>query len=483
MNKRRTVKQMAHDARKEGKAFIKTNDSFTNFAARVGLGTNNLSSASRYDFDFLTRLRIQLEAAYRTSWLVGAAVDMPADDMTRAGIEFETTLPPEDIEVMQAAILDLQIWSRLASTIRWSRLFGGALGVMLIDGQDMKTPLRLETVKKDAFKGLIVLDRWQVNPSLNNLVTEMGPSMGLPKFYDVLDDAMALPSMKIHYSRIIRMEGLELPYYQHLAENLWGESVIERIHDRLVAFDSATQGAGQLVYKAHLRTYKVDKLREMIAMGGKAMEGLIKQIQMIRLYQSNEGMTLMDKTDEFDAHSYSFAGLSDIILQFGQQISGALQIPLVRLFGQSPVGLNSTGESDLRTYYDNINKQQESKLRRPLNVLLDVMSRSVLGRELPKGFKFRFNPLWQMTEKEKAEIGQLHTDSVCKAYDAGLISMSTSLRELRQNAHTSGMWSNITDDDIKDAENLPPPAELAQAAIDKENEPDPNPAEPGSVEK
>lgn len=433
-----------------------TTDSFTNFSAKLGWGVGNQFSNSRYDFDFLTRQRIQLEAAYRTSWLVGAAVDMPAEDMTRAGIELETTLAPDKLEKLQAALLDLQVWSRLAETLKWSRLFGGALGVLLIDGQDVSKPLKLDSIGKDQFKGLLVLDRWMVMPSLNNLVTDMGATMGLPKYYNVVADAMALPGMKIHHSRVIRFEGIELPYYQRLNENLWGESVIERIHDRLIAFDSTSQGAAQLVYKAHLRTYKVEQLREIIAAGGKALEALVQQIQFIRMYQSNEGLTLMDGKDEFEAHSYTFSGLSDLMLQFGQQISGALQIPLVRLFGQSPAGLNSTGESDLRTYYDNINKQQEAKLRRPLNVLLDVIARSTLGTALPEGFKFRFKPLWQTTDTERADIGQKNTASVVQAYDSGLVTADVALRELRQASSHSGLWSNISDEDIAEAENMPP---------------------------
>ena len=150
---------------------------------------------------------------------------------------------------------------------------------------------------------------------------------------------------------------------QRIAENGWGQSVLERLWDRLIAFDSVTQGAAQLVYKAHLRTYAVEGLREIIGIGGKALDGLVKQIEMIRMYQSNEGMTLMDSKDKFEAHQYSFSGLSDMMLQFGQQISGALGIPLTRLFGQSPAGLNSTGESDIRMYYDNVKQEQERRLR------------------------------------------------------------------------------------------------------------------------
>ncbi len=199
-----------------------------------------------------------------------------------------------------------------------------------------------------------------LQPSLNDLVTELGPHFGKPRFYDTIIDANAgLPRMRIHYSRVLRFEGVKLPYWQRISENLWGLSVIERLWDRLIAFDSVTQGTAQLVFKAYLRTYKVKGLREIIAAGGKAMAGLVKQIDMIRQFQSNEGLTLMDAEDEFEAHQFTFAGLPDVMLQFGQQIAGAIETPLVRLFGMSPAGLNSTGESDLAIYDDTVKRKQE----------------------------------------------------------------------------------------------------------------------------
>lgn len=451
----RIVQSQTDVARRSQKAFV--GDSFTNFAARIGLNAGSQTDASQYNFDLVSRNRIQMEAVYRSSWIAGMAVDVVAQDMTRAGIEMQSDMTPDDQEKLERAMTRLQIWNQLCSTIKWSRLYGGAIAVMMIDGQRPETPLRLDTVGKGQFKGLLVLDRWLVQPSLENLVTDFGPDMGKPKYYSVVADAQALVNQKIHYSRVIRIDGVELPYWQRIAENGWGQSVLERLWDRLVAFDSTTQGAAQLVYKAHLRTYKVDKLRDLIATGGKAFEALVKQIEMIRLYQSNEGMTLMDGTDTFETHQYSFSGLSDLMLQFGQQLSGALQIPLVRLFGQSPAGLNSTGESDLRTYYDNIAQQQDMSMRTGMATMLEVLCRSELGRPLPDGFDFNFRPLWQLSDTEKADIAAKVTSAISDAYESQIIDRTTALKELRQNSHVTGIWSNVTDEDINAAKDDPPP--------------------------
>ena len=181
---------------------------------------------------------------------------------------------------------------------------------------------------------------------------------------------------------------------------------------------------------------------------------------MIRRFQSNEGLTLMDAEDKFDTHQYSFAGLSDMLLQFGQQLSGALQIPLVRLFGQSPAGLNATGESDLVNYYDNIATQQDRKLRRGVGLVYDVLWRSVFSTPIPDGFGFEFTPLWQLSDVEKGTLANQLTTSVTDAYESGLVSKATALKELRQSSKVTGLWSNITNDDIEAAQDDdPPPSE------------------------
>lgn len=455
----------------------KVADSFQNLLARVGLGAGSQNDASQYGFSPISRNRIQLEFAYRSSWIAGKAVDAFADDMTREGVTVQCDIEPDQLEQLEKAAGKLKLWDAINDTVKWSRLYGGAIAVLLIDGQNPSTPLRRDTIQQGQFKGLLVLDRWMIQPSLEDLVTEYGADLGMPKFYTVLADAKALVNQRIHHSRVLRLDGVELPYWQRIAENGWGQSVLERLWDRLIAFDSTTDGAAQLVYKAHLRTYKVKGLRQLIASGGKAFEGLIAQIDAIRRFQSNEGLTLMDAEDDFQTHQYTFSGLNDVLLQFGQQLSGAMDIPLVRLFGQSPAGLNSTGEGDLRNYYDSIKQQQERKLRVAVEKIYDVLYRSTFGDAPPDNMTITFNPLWQVSDAEKATIAGSVTDAVTKASDSGLIDRHTALKELRQSSAVTGVFSNITDKDIKEAENEPPPDfnEVGNEGEDLNNETNPQP--------
>lgn len=438
-----------------------TKDSFQNFAAKLGIGADNLNTAATYGFNPITRQRTLLEWIHRGTWLGGVAIDIVADDMTRAGVELQGRIKPGDMRKIETRAKTLKIWNQINRVIRWARLYGGCIGVLLIDGQDVQTPLRPERIGKDAFKGILPLDRWQVEPGLNNLVEDLGPHLGLPKYYTVQSNAPAFQGKKIHYTRCIRLLGVDLPYQQSMIENLWGLSVIERLYDRMVAFDSATTGAAQLVHKAYLRTYGIKGLRDIVGLGGEdALKGLTNTIDMMRRFQMAEGITLMDSEDIFEGVTTNpFSGLSDALIQFGQQLGGALQIPLVRLFGQSPVGMNSTGESDLRMYYDGILQQQEANLATDVTTVYRALA---LSEEIKvkDDFGTQFKNLWQMQDQEKASIAATVTDTVQKAEEAGLVTRKTALMELKQSSSRTGVWSNISEEDISEAEADGPPLPL-----------------------
>ncbi len=146
------------------------------------------------------------------------------------------------------------------------------------------------------------------------------------------------------------------------------------------------------------------------------------------------------------------------LVHFAEQISGALQIPLVRLLGQSPAGLNSTGESDLRTYYDNISKRQENDLREGVNLILRVLAMS-LGIKLPDNFNFNFVPLWQMDQTEKTDVADkssrfiLEVESRRACLAQGCASGAAAAFTLH------GYWTNIDDKMIEEASDVAEPPE------------------------
>lgn len=443
----------------------KTADGFDNFCSKLGLNNDNALSGGTYIFNLVTRNRILLEAAYRGSWIVGKVINCIPEDMTKRGITLTTVDGEKELPKFKAAVSRLQIAQSLCTLKKWARLYGGAIAVIQIKGQKLDTPLNLDTIAKGQFEGLSVYDRWMLNPDLSRLI-DSGPEMGLPYYYDIVnsvtstqpDAKSATGQIRVHHTRCIRQIGILLPYFQAITEMLWGESELEQLWDRLISFDNATMSCASLIDRANLRTVGIDKLREILAAGGEAQAGLEAQFEMMRRLQVNEGLTLLDKEDTFASTAYSFAGLSDMMLQFAQQLSGAIDTPLIRLFNQSPAGLSSNGDGDLRMYYSNINAKQESELRNPWEVLIKIIWASEFGKPLPDDATFTFTPLEQPTDTEKATNAKTTTDTIVGAFEAGIIDRKTALVELRNGADTSGLFSNISDEDITEAEDEEPPS-------------------------
>lgn len=426
-------------------------DGLVNRLLRVGQGTRNTFNANRYGYAFTTLERDQLEAMYQSSWISALAVDLMAEDMTREGIEIVDD-NPEVIDKINRTLEDFQVWNQLSESIKWSRLFGGAVAIILIDGDDMSTPLT--RVRPDSFRGLYVLDRWQVIPSSGGEVVQtLGPDFGKPIFYQIVSGYVDVDFGRVHHSRVLRFEGRQMPYHLKEMYQGWGGSVLEPVADRIEAFDLATRGAAQLVSKAYLRYYKVENLRNVL-LNEDARRGFEAQMDIIREFQSFEGLTIGDKNDEFQAFNYSFTGLPEILLQFGQQISGGIGIPLVRLFGQSPTGFNSTGESDLRTYYDGVRRAQDVNLRPALTRLLDIIHQSAFGTHPSADFKFEFKSLWQISSEQKAAISQAQTSAILQALQSGAISTSVALQELRKLSESIGLFASISDEDIETAKEM-----------------------------
>lgn len=428
----------------------KTHDSFDNFAARLGLAQDNLLSRSGYaPGRYITRNRDELLDMYRTSWIVGRMVEVVAEDMVRSPMDIQGSLDQGDVSALIRAYRSSGVPGRLADAVKWGRLYGGALAVMLIDGQDTASPLALDAVGRGSFKGLFVLDRHEVAPSIEK-IQELGPMLGYPAYYTV-NSPDADTGLVVHHTRCLRFIGADLPGDARRANQYWGDSVVDRAYDRILALDSATHGAANLLYKSFLRVIGVERYREILAAGGKAEAALHKMFALIRQLQSNEGITLLDKNDTFSTHGWTFAGVYDALQAFAEQIAGATGIPLVRLLGQSPKGF-STGESDLRTYYDTVMTQLEDDKRPVDTTLFNVLARHRFGHGLPEDFSFEYQSLYMPTELEKSQIATADSQNVAGLFGAGITSRAMSLSALKDASRVSGRFGGVTDADIAAAE-------------------------------
>ena len=428
-------------------------DAFSNVLARLGAGTPNLLEGTEYSLQRMSRDFNTLNALYRESWIVRRIIDVIPADMLKNWVTITSGLDPDVEKRLSLTLRRTQLIDKLKRGMQWGRLYGGALGVMLVkhQGYDLSQPLQLDWIMPGDFAGLLIFDRWNgVNPSSELIEDITDPDYGFPKYYTVTDPAGG-GSVKIHHSRVIRFTGNTLPFWEEIAEMQWGASVIESIFDELRKRDNVSWNIAQLTFMANIRVLKMQDLGQLLAAtDNESQAELLRTLEAQNMLLNNMGMQVMDAADGLETHQYTFGGLADCYQQFIMDISGAAEIPVTRLFGRSPSGLNATGESDLQNYYDMIAEKQESYLRPILNKVLPPFIISTLG-SLPDDFDFEVDPVAEPTDKERADLAKCGTDNVVAAYNAGLISQRCALKELKQQSERTGVWTNITDEDIERA--------------------------------
>ena len=92
-----------------------------------------------------------------------------------------------------------------------------------------------------------------------------------------------------------------------------------------------------------------------------------------------KGDLFLDKEEEFEQKTAIFGTFPEVLMAFLQIVSGAADIPAARLLGQSPAGMNATGESDLRNYYDRLQAMQEVEMTPAMMRLDECIIRSGTG--------------------------------------------------------------------------------------------------------
>jgi phage-related protein (TIGR01555 family) len=422
-----------------------TNDAFQNPLTRSGVFMPNVLESTQYPLTRFTWDWQTINSLYRSHWIVRRIIDTIPEDMCKNGYKIQSQLAPDRKTRTTARILD---------GLKLGRLYGGAGALIMLKGQEdeLDQPLNLDEIMPGDYKGLLVLDRWSGISPDDKLVDDIDdPEFGLPDTYTLTSDSIER-GVRVHHSRILRFIGRPLPYIEQLAENYWGASEIEHIFDELKKRDNVSWNIAMLTFMANLRVMKVEGLSQVLATGSqKAQQDLYNTIQGMNAMMNNNSIQMLGENDSYETHQYTFGGIADVYDRFMMDVAGAAETPVTKLFGRSPSGMNATGESDMQNYYDAIEEKQESELRPVLDKLLPIIMTSTLGA-VPDDFDYDFNAVRRPNENEMSDLASKNTDSVTKAFQAGMISQRTALKELRQQSEITGMWSNITDEDIENAD-------------------------------
>lgn len=343
--------------------------------------------------------RVTLENMYSEDWASAAVIDIPVDDMLRQWrkINFEGPYAKEMQEEFEEAETRFLVREQIEKALKWGRLYGGAGIVIGIDGQgEPSLPLNDNWIMPNTLRFLKTLDRWHLTPQDINYFDPAKHNYFTPNYYRISGT-----NMLMHHTRMIRFGGDIMPYYVATINNLWDNSVLQRMYDALTNAASTPNLVNSQIYESNVPLQKIKNLAQIISSQG-GDSRLQQRAGILALYKSIYNTILLDTEEEFEFRSPNLAGLGDFIDRFLKIISAASGIPVSKLLGEAVVGISSTGERDIRNYYDKIKALQTTKIL-PVLKRIDKIIMLHLWGFIPEGFSWEFNPLWQMSDKEKAD--------------------------------------------------------------------------------
>jgi phage-related protein (TIGR01555 family) len=385
-----------------------TSDTLVNLISGLG-GLRDKSTGSAYALNLLDKG--QIDAAYRGDWIARKIVEVPAFDETREWRDWQADKP--QIEQLEQEEARLAVQPKVSKARKLARLYGGAALYIGVDG-DPHTPLLPDAIREGGLKYLHVLTRHEmIAGEIEH--DPLSPLYGEPKLYTL---AGAGTMVEIHPSRVVRFIGADIAD-RALNFDGWGDSVLQAVNDAVMHAGSAAAAIAALLQEAKVDIIKVPGFMESLG-AAEYRSRIIERYSLANLGKSITNSLMIDAEEEWDHKQISFAQLPEVLNTYLQIASGAADIPATRLLGQTPGGLQSTGQSDIRNYYDRISAGQNLDLRPALTRLDEVLIRSALGSR-PPGVHYTWAPLWQMTETESADVA-LKKAQATKIYsDAGLM--------------------------------------------------------------
>jgi len=401
---------------------------------------------------------------YMYNGLFAKIIDAPAEEAIKHGFDLGLKECHEASEYITESLDNLDWDENGASAIRWSRLYGGAIGVMLIDdGRGIDEPLDWDNIK--AIEDIRIYERAVVWPDYSIMynINTAEPKksntgkFGMPERYFVNS---IYGQFWVHESRCLIFrngvlpERITQPYYR-----FWGTPEYLRIKRELRETVTTHSTSVKMLERSVQAVHAIKGLAGILQRDD-GRDLVIKRLEAVDLARNILNTVTIDSEGEnYDFKTFPLAGIKDIIDAVCNMLSAVTSIPQAILFGRSPAGMNSTGHSDFENYYNFVERIQRLMLRGNMRKLIDIIIRAGLAqgklKEKPK-IKLAFNPLWSMNEKDqvdvdgkKASTQKTKADTAKVYFDMGVLDPT----EIRQGLAEEGEFNIedlIEDEDIGD---------------------------------
>lgn len=369
---------------------------------------------------FISNFRYLLSESYVEHGIIQTLVDLPVDDAFRTEIEFKTDeLTKEEKYKIKEFMSEHDFLEKFKYSLKWTRLFGGG-ALILMTGDDMAQPLDIKKLKDKPIE-FVDVDLWELYYGENKEPSDVhnynaGNFERLlyrPEWYNYYD-------MKIHKSRVFRMEGRRAPAFVRPRLRGWGFSVLETIIRGFNQYLKGVNATFEMLDEVKVDVYSINNFATSL-MSPQGEKLIRKRIMLANQLKSFLNALVLDKNDAYESkgHSSSFSGLAEVMKEIRYQIASDLRMPLSKIFGIASSGFSS-GEDDIKNYNTMIETEIRSKVKNNLAKLYKIMAMIVTGKEV-HNIEVTFGSLDYETPKDLSirKNSEFQRTMIC--YSHGLI--------------------------------------------------------------
>ena len=372
-----------------------------------GAGYGADKGAHSFFVPTLHHSRQQLETIYVESWAAAKFIDILVDDLFIRGRSFDGD-DEAAVAAMRQATSRHDASGRLARAIKMGRLYGTGLLLMVTREAPLDEPLVVERIREEDLLSLLPVDRYDAQVEV---VDEdfFSASYGQPLVYRIMD------KVSIHASRVLRFDGIRPLGVGWSAgyESRWGVSELVPVMTSISQDAGIAQGIAHLAQEASMLVVKMQGYRDALA--GEETAGGPEDVtpaqigERMNLDKSLYRTIFTDVDSDIGRIGVAWSGLPELLDRFAHRLAAAADIPATRFYGQSPVGMNATGESDMRNYAMRVAAMQERLITEPLSRLDAVLARDA-GLTGPP--PYHWLSLMDLSEQDQAAVSKTRAEAV-----------------------------------------------------------------------
>lgn len=385
-------------------------DGYSNMLNKYGTAQDN-STAYQYNQEIISN-DLELIRLYEGNGLFTKIIDRPSEEAVKHG--FDINYGDESIaEYVDDRMDALELEEKFSTAEKWARLYGGSIIVMLVDdGRGLEEPLDWNNVR--SIEELRVFERAIVQPDYSSMyhfhfmdTLDSKKKFGEPEYYQVFS---IYGYFCVHRSRCLIFRNGRLPEQTTNAiYRYWGIPEYVKIKRALRECITSHEDGVKLLERSVQAIYKMKNLANMLS----TEDGENKVLQRLQVIDMARGIlnSIAIDTDgeDYDFKTLQMSGIKDVIDATCNMLSAVTDIPQTILFGRSPAGMNSTGESDFENYYNMVENIQKQNMKANARTVIDlILKQGALEGAIPEvpKYKMKFAALWSMSDTEKANVEQ-----------------------------------------------------------------------------